>query len=71
MLRGELGFLDGLVDVVVAPDSLGLGVEVCVEGLDLEVEAGVVGTGDGDFADDLTDCSSSDFPGTAPVAVLV
>ena len=56
--------LEGLGDV-----GLGLGVEVCVE--DLEVEAGVVGTGDGDLADDLTDCSSSDFPGTAPVAVLV
>lgn len=69
MLRGELDVLDGLGDVVEAP--VGLGVEAGGEGLDLVLEAGVVGAGDGDLGADLTDCSSSYFSGTAPVAVLV
>ena len=62
---GELGVLDGLGGLVVAP-----------EGLDLGVEAGVVGTGDGVVAldeglevgdvgagdiGDVTDFSSSDL----------
>ena len=60
MLGGELGVLGGLGEVV-AP-----------EGLDLVVEVGVVGTGDGDcFGDDVKDCSSSDLSETAPADVLV
>ena len=43
MLRGELDVLDGLGDVVEAP--VGLGVEAGGEGLDLVLEAGVVGAG--------------------------
>ena len=56
MLVGKLGALDGFGDVV-AP-----------EGIDLGVEVGVVGTGDGDLGDDADDlvgdgvlsCSSSE-----------
>ena len=44
MLGGELGVLEGLGDVDIAP-----------KGLDLEAEVGVVGTGDGDFGDAVTD----------------
>ena len=49
MLRGELGVLDGMGDVVVAPKDIDLGAEAGVEGLDLGVDVGVaVGVGDGD-----------------------
>ena len=65
MLVGELGALDGFGDVV-AP-----------EGIDLGVEVGVVGTGDGDDGDDLvsdgvtccsssTGCLSSELSETSP-----
>ena len=72
---GELGILDGVVGVVVAP-----------EGLDLGVEAGVVGTGDGVVALEevlevgdvgegdigaVMDFSSSDLSEIAPSDVLV
>ena len=57
VLGGELGVLG---DVAIAPEGLGLGVEV-----------GVVGTGDGDFGDAVTDFSSSELSATAPADVLV
>ena len=70
---GELGVLDGVGGVVVAP-----------KGLDLGVEAGVVGTGDGDLVVvaggldlgvdegvELTDSSSSDFSSAVPSEVHV
>ena len=63
MLGGELGELGVFIllgEVAIAP-----------EGLDLGVEVGVVGTGDGDFGDDVTDCSLSDLSETAPADVLV
>ena len=72
---GELGVLDGVGGVVVAP-----------EGLDLGIEAGVVGTGDGVVAleevlevgdvgagdiGDVMDFSSSDLSEIAPSDVFV
>ena len=60
MLGEELDVLEGVGDVVVAP-----------EGLDLGAEVGVVKTGGADFGDDVTDFSSSDLSETAPPDVLV
>ena len=60
MLGEELVVLEGVGDVVVAP-----------EGLDLGAEVGVVETGGGDFGEDVTDFSSSDLSETGPVDVLV
>jgi hypothetical protein len=71
-LRGELGVLDGIGDVVVAPKSLDLGVEAGVAGLDLGLDVGVaVRVGDGDLGDDETDFSQSYLSAMAPADVLV
>jgi hypothetical protein len=70
VLEGELGDLNMLGDVDVAPEGLGVEVGV-VGGGDSVVAAGGLDLGGVDDGVDLTDSSSSDLSAAAPSDVHV